>query len=57
LPIAYVGWLILNNRSDYLQEDRPVGGKAFIYNVCMGLCILVVMVSLTYSTAVKLGLV
>ena len=57
LPIAYVGWLILNNRSDYLQADRPIGGKALFYNVCMGLCILVVMVSLTYSTAVKLGLV
>ena len=57
LPIAYVGWLILNNRSDYLGQDRPAGFRALAYNSCMVMCILVVMVSLTYSTAVKLGLI
>jgi Mn2+/Fe2+ NRAMP family transporter len=57
LPIAYVGWLILNNNSDYLQGDRPVGARALFYNICMGLCITVVILSFTYSAALKMGLV
>jgi manganese transport protein len=56
LPIAYVGWLVLNNRADYLGADRPTGGRALLFNAGMLLCILVVLASVTYSTLVKLGM-
>jgi manganese transport protein len=56
LPIAYVGWLILNNRSDYLGADKPRGVRAIIFNLAMATCIAVVLASVTYSTLVKLNL-
>jgi hypothetical protein len=56
LPIAYVGWLFLNNRKDYLGEDRPVGRRATIFNGAMILCIATVLASVCYSTAVSLNL-
>ena len=55
LPIAYVGWLALNNRSSYLGEDRPTGNKAVLYNGAMVLCIVTVVASAVYSTLVGLG--
>ena len=55
LPIAYVGWLVLNNRASYLGTDRPQGGKAAFYNSAMVLCILTVVASALYSTLVGLG--
>lgn len=55
LPIAYVGWLLLNNRSDYLGADRPAGTRALMFNAAMVLCIVTVLVSVCYSTAVALG--
>lgn len=55
LPIAYIGWLILNNRRDYLGDDMPRGGKRSLYNSAMLLCILTVVASVFYTTAVKLG--
>jgi hypothetical protein len=55
LPIAYIGWLILNNSKSYLGEDMPTGGKARLYNLAMGLCIITVVCSVVYSTLVKLG--
>lgn len=57
LPIAYLGWLLLNNRSDYLGEDKPVGTRAIIYNGAMMLCILTVVASVCYSTAVALEII
>lgn len=54
LPIAYVGWLLLNNSRDYLGEDRPEGGRRLLYNAAMLLCIVTVLASVTYSTGVKL---
>jgi len=56
LPIAYLGWLVLNNRRDYLGDDTPTGNKALLYNGAMGLCIITVLASVCYSTAVALGL-
>jgi Mn2+/Fe2+ NRAMP family transporter len=56
LPIAYVGWLVLNNSESYLGNDRPVGNKRRVYNTAMVLCIAVVLASVTYSTLVKLGM-
>ena len=55
LPVAYVGWLLLNNRRSYLGTDTPTGKRAFAFNMAMALCILVVLASITYSTSVKLG--
>lgn len=54
LPIAYIGWLFLNNSADYLGADRPGGGRAAVYNLAMLLCILTVLASVIYSTGVKL---
>ncbi|MDO3385619.1 hypothetical protein QWI17_07200 [Gilvimarinus sp. SDUM040013] len=55
LPIAYIGWLLLNNRRDYLGDDMPAGRKRTIYNAAMLLCILTVIASVLYTTSVKLG--
>ena len=54
LPIAYIGWLVLNNRHDYLGEDMPVGSRRTIYNTAMIICIVMVLASVTYSTLVGL---
>jgi manganese transport protein len=56
LPIAYIGWLVLNNRRDYLGDAMPTGGRALLFNAAMVLCIVVVLASVTYSTLVKLGM-
>ena len=56
LPIAYIGWLVLNNRSAYLGDDRPAGNKALLYNGAMLRCILLVLASVTYRTLVALGM-
>jgi Mn2+/Fe2+ NRAMP family transporter len=56
LPIAYLGWLFLNNRRDYLGDDCPEGGRRLFYNLAMVLCIVTVLASVLYSTAVALGL-
>lgn len=49
LPIAYVGWLVLNNRSTYLGGDTPTGSRALIYNAGMTTCIATVLASVVYS--------
>ena len=54
LPIAYIGWLFLNNNRAYLGEDCPQGNRRLVYNVAMILCIATVLASVTYSTGVKL---
>ena len=56
LPIAYIGWLILNNKQDYLGEDMPTGTRAIVYNAAMIICVAMVLASVTYSTLVGLGL-
>jgi manganese transport protein len=55
LPIAYVGWLLLNNRDEYLGADRPQGVRALVYNGAMLLCILAVLASVIFSTSVALN--
>lgn len=56
LPIAYVGWLSLNNRKDYLGDDMPTGNSAVFYNTAMVLCVVTVLASVIYSTLVGLGI-
>ena len=55
LPIAYIGWLLLNNRADYLGDDMPQGSKRLRYNAAMITCTIMVLASVTYSTLVGLG--
>lgn len=52
LPIAYIGWLMLNNRESYLGGDMPTGSNRTIYNSAMVVCILMVVASVLYSLAV-----
>lgn len=54
LPIAYIGWLILNNREEYLGADMPRGSKALVYNAAMTLCIATVVASVVYSLFITL---
>lgn len=56
LPIAYVGWFLLNNRKDFLGDDMPSGGKRTIYNLAMMVCIFLVLASVSYTTTIQLGL-
>lgn len=55
LPIAYLGWLLLNNKRSYLGDDMPVGNKRVICNVAMLLCIATVLASVIYTIVVKLS--
>ena len=55
LPIAYIGWAILNNKKAYLGNAMPTGNKRLFINIAMALCIITVLASVTYSTLVKLG--
>jgi Mn2+/Fe2+ NRAMP family transporter len=57
LPVAYLGWFVLNNRRDYLGKDCPAGNKAMLYNGAMLLCIVTVLTSVCYSTAVALDFI
>ncbi|MDG1389909.1 MAG: divalent metal cation transporter [Halioglobus sp.] len=54
LPIAYLGWLFLNNNRAYLGDDCPSGGKRLLFNAAMLLCIVTVLASVSYSTAVAM---
>lgn len=55
LPIAYLGWLVLNNRDAYLGADRPRGGRALVYNSAMVMCIGAVVASVAYSIGTALA--
>jgi hypothetical protein len=55
LPIAYLGWLYLNNSRAFLGVNRPQGVRRVLFNLAMVLCILAVLASVIYSTGVKLN--
>lgn len=57
LPIAYVGWYLLNNRESFLGADRPSGNKKALFNGAMLLCILIVVAGVVYSTLVGFGVI
>jgi hypothetical protein len=48
MPIAYIGFFILNNSKKYLDQDRPNGAKAVIWNIAMLIAIIVSVVSVGY---------
>jgi Mn2+/Fe2+ NRAMP family transporter len=55
LPLAYIGWAILHNKPSYLGAAMPTGTNKHLFNLAMVLCILTVLVSVAYSTYVKLS--
>ncbi|HEX5054380.1 MAG TPA: Nramp family divalent metal transporter [Planctomycetota bacterium] len=54
LPIAYVGFLLLQRSSAYLGEDRPRGWRAVSTSGVLVLAILVIVVSLAFYLLQKL---
>jgi manganese transport protein len=42
LPVAYISFLVLQNRRDYLGDDTPTGTSRLIWNSALGLAVLVV---------------
>ena len=48
LPIAYIGFFILQNSERYLKEDKPRGVKRFIWNAAMLVSIFVSLGSVCY---------
>jgi len=49
LPIAYVGWFILQNSTGLLGEDRPRGASAVRWNIAMTMALTVTLVSVAYT--------
>lgn len=43
LPIAYIAFLILNNRRAFLGSDTPAGGKRLAWNIALGLVVAVTL--------------
>ena len=48
LPVAYIGFFLLNNSEKYLGEDKPKGKLRFWWNTGMIIAILVTLSSVTY---------
>ncbi len=48
LPIAYIGFFLLNNNKKYLGDATPRGGKAFIWNLGMLIAIAASVGSASY---------
>jgi hypothetical protein len=55
LPIAYVGWLMMNNNRAYLGDETPTGARRSFAHTAMSLCIVVVVLALGYTTWIKLA--
>lgn len=55
LPVAYIGWALLNNKKEYLGNAMPTGTKRIWINLAMMVCIITVLASVVYSTYIKLG--
>ena len=53
LPIAYVGFFILNNSKKYLKQDKPSGTKAIVWNIAMLIAIVVSVASVCYYLYVQ----
>lgn len=53
LPIAYFGFLVLNNRRDYLGDHMPRGWVRVVLNVVLGLIIAAVTAGSAYLAIVK----
>lgn len=49
LPIAYIGWFLLQNSSRFLGDARPRGRAALVWNGAMILALAVTLVSVGYT--------
>jgi len=57
LPIAYVGWFLLQNSEGLLGGDRPRGASAVRWNIAMTVAVTVTLVSIAYTLWTRLMLV
>ena len=48
LPVAYIGFFLLNNKKKYLGDDMPRGATRFWWNLGMIVAILITIVSAVY---------
>ena len=48
LPIAYIGFFLLNNSAAYLKEDMPRGRKRFIWNTAMIVAIAITLICVAF---------
>lgn len=48
LPVAYIGFFLLNNSERYLKEDMPRGKKRFFWNIGMLFSIIVTLLCACY---------
>jgi len=48
LPIAFITFFILNNRTEYLGKDKPCGTKAIAWNIAMLVSIGATLASIVY---------
>jgi len=48
LPIAFIGFFILNNSRKYLGKDKPTGKKAVVWNTAMLVSIIATVASIVY---------
>lgn len=48
LPIAYIGFFLLNNSEKYLGEEKPKGRKAVLWNTGMLIAIGITLASVVY---------
>ncbi|MHC5056747.1 MAG: divalent metal cation transporter [Planctomycetota bacterium] len=55
LPIAYIGTFILNNKKGFLGRDTPTGGRAWAWNIGMGLAVLAALASSAYYLYTKVA--
>lgn len=51
LPIAFIAFFILNNRTAYLGSDKPRGMKAVVWNIAMLVSIGATLASIVYYLA------
>jgi hypothetical protein len=49
LPIAYIGWFLLQNSSRFLGDDRPRGKSAVRWNLALGIALLITLASVAYT--------
>jgi len=54
IGIAYVSFLVLNNRKDYLGADRPEGWRRVVWNALLGTACVVVGSTAVYKGGVML---
>jgi Mn2+/Fe2+ NRAMP family transporter len=49
LPVAYIGWFVLQNSSRYLRDDKPTGTRARYWNIAMGFALFVTLIGVIYT--------